>query len=138
MYRGYNQSREMLERKPQFDPTFWEICVDPENLCRVPGSNRLHYESEEETRSRQDRLDWVEQTFSKVVTLMDEVLTPRQNQIVRIYFLDKMTECEIADRLGISASSISQHLFGKKRGGKRVGGAISKLTKVLIEKQDDV
>lgn len=43
----------------------------------------------------------------------------------------QMTEHEIAGELGISASSVSQHLFGKVRGGKRVGGAIPKLRQKL-------
>ena len=65
--------------------------------------------------------------------LMDDVLTRRQSQIVRMYFLDQMTEREIACKLGLSAASISQHLYGKMRGGKRVGEAIPKLRKKIRE-----
>ena len=48
-----------------------------------------------------------------------------------MYYLDQMTEHEIAGELGIRATSVSRHLFGKVRGGKRVGGAIPKLRKSL-------
>lgn len=44
-----------------------------------------------------------------------------------------MTEYEISKQLGISVPSVSQHLFGKSRGGKRVGGAIPKLRKKLAQ-----
>jgi len=64
---------------------------------------------------------------------MDEVLTPRQREIVHLYFFEKMTEHEISQQLGISVPSVSQHLFGKSRGGKVVGGAIPKLRKKLVQ-----
>lgn len=133
MCRQYNQSREMLERERRFDPEFWEIRVDPENLDRFASSDRLHHESEEDVQGRQERNEWVDRTFPFIDRLLDEVLTRRQNQIVRMYFLNQMTEREIAGKLGISAASISQHLFGKMRGGKRVGGAIPKLRKKISD-----
>jgi len=39
---------------------------------------------------------------------------------------------EIGDLLGISAVTVSQHLFGKTRDGKIIGGAIPKLRKKLL------
>ena len=54
---------------------------------------------------------------------------PRQREVVELYFFAGLTLYEIADRLGILVPSVSQHLFGKVRGGKRVGGAIPKLRK---------
>jgi RNA polymerase sigma factor (sigma-70 family) len=131
LYRRYNQSREMVERESRFDPEFWEIRVDPETLSRFASSDQLHYESEDDVQGRQERAEWVLRTFPVIDTLIDEVLTRRQNQIVRMYFLDQMTEPEIAGKLGISTASISQHLFGKMRSGKRVGGAIPKLRKKI-------
>ncbi|MDP6775705.1 MAG: sigma factor-like helix-turn-helix DNA-binding protein [Candidatus Latescibacteria bacterium] len=66
-----------------------------------------------------------------VLKFVDEALTPRQRKIVRLYFLERMAEHEIAERLGISVPGVSQHLFGKSRGGKRVGGAIPGLRRKL-------
>ena len=123
----------MVERERKFDPEFWEIRVDPGNLHRFASSDQLHFESEEDVQGRQERNEWVDLTFPVIDKLIDEVLTRRQNQIVRMYFLDQMTEREIAGKLGISAASISQHLFGKMRRGKRVGGAIPKLRKKISE-----
>ena len=87
----------------------------------------MHHESEEDARARQERTDWVRRAFPVVEKLIEQVLTDRQKQIVRMYFPERMTEKEIAGKLGLSTTSVSQHLFGKVRGGKRVGGAIPKL-----------
>ena len=133
MYRSYNQSREMFGRKRRFDPEHWEIPVDPEHLYRFPSSEGLHHESEEDARARQERTDWVRRAFPVVEKLIEQVLTDRQKQIVRMYFPERMTEKEIAGKLGLSTTSVSQHLFGKVRGGKRVGGAIPKLRRRLSE-----
>ena len=62
---------------------------------------------------------------------MHEVLTVCQRQVLQLYFLQEKTEREIADALGITVASVSQHLFGKRRGGRIVGGAIPKLRKHL-------
>ena len=50
----------------------------------------------------------MDQTFPVIDKLMDEVLTERQSQIVRMYFLDRMTEREIAAELGLSQRHRSQ------------------------------
>jgi len=42
-----------------------------------------------------------------------------------------MNETRIAAVLGISQPTISQHLTGKLRGGRKVGGALQKLRKGL-------
>jgi RNA polymerase sigma factor (sigma-70 family) len=133
LYQRYNQSQEMLGRETRYDPEFWEIRVDPEDLGRFAASSRLHYEPEEDVQAREDRLNWVDETFPVVMEMIDDQLTPRQGQIVRMYFLDQMTEREISAKLDISVASVSQHLFGKMRGGKRVGGAIPKLRRELRE-----
>ena len=131
MRRSYNKSQKMLHREPNFDSAFWEIRVDPETLGRFSSETCLHYESEEEVEAKQREWNWADRMMPVVMNKIDEVLTPRQKEIVRMYYLDQMTEHEIAGELGISASSVSQHLFGKVRGGKRVGGAIPKLRKRL-------
>ena len=131
MRRSYNKSQEMFHREPNFDPAFWEIRVDTETLGRFSSETRLHYESEKEVEEKQRDWDWTDRMMPVVMNKIDELLTPRQKEIVRMYYLDQMTEHEIAGELGISASSVSQHLFGKVRGGKRVGGAIPKLRRQL-------
>ena len=126
MYRSYNQSRELVEKERRFDPEFWEIRVDPEHLQRFSTSKRLHFESEEDIRGREEREVWVHRSFPVIVRLMDEVLTRRQKQIVRMYFLDQMTERKIANGLGLSTASISQHLR-EDAGWETSGGSDSEV-----------
>ena len=61
-------------------------------------------------------------------------LTERQRQITKLRFEDGLNEEEIADMLGISQPTVSQHLFGKKRNGKKVGGSIRKIRKIILKK----
>ncbi len=61
-------------------------------------------------------------------------LTKRQRQITQLYFKSQLTEEEIARKLGISQPTVSQHLFGKKRNGKKVGGSVHKMQKIILKK----
>ena len=61
-------------------------------------------------------------------------LTERQRQITQLYFEFRLPEVEIARILGISQPTVSQHLFGKKRNGKKVGGSIRKIRKIILKK----
>lgn len=72
-----------------------------------------------------------------VEKLIHKYLTPRQREIVQLYFFQQMTVYEISEQLGISVPSVSQHLFGKSRNGKIIGGAIPKLRKKLAQLHPD-
>lgn len=131
MARFYNQSRSVRLQLARLDPDFWELRVDQLVLDRFPSNRMPHFETEEEVRQRLDRNEWVARMMGVIRKLMEEILTERQREVVRLYFLEERTEREIADELDITVSSVSQHLFGKRRGGRIVGGAIPKLRKHL-------
>ncbi|VGO20001.1 sigma factor-like helix-turn-helix DNA-binding protein [Pontiella sulfatireligans] len=59
------------------------------------------------------------------------VLSRRQQQVVQLYCLEGRTQVEVATTLGISQQTVSQHLMGKLRGGRQVGGAFRKLRKAI-------
>ena len=48
----------------------------------------------------------------------------------KVNFFGQMNQREIAERLDVSQQAVSEHLYGKRRNGKVVGGALRKLTKV--------
>ena len=48
-----------------------------------------------------------------------------------MYFLHDHTQVHIAHKLGISQPTVNQHLNGKKRNGKKVGGSIRKIRKMI-------
>ena len=131
MKKTYNQSELAQQRQTTFNPVFWEVHFDQESLARLPTEAALHYESEHESRARLQREQWIANLIPLVRQVMAQTLTLRQCQIVELYFFEGKTETEIAGHLQLSAATVSQHLFGKKRGEKYIGGAIPKLRKRL-------
>src|SRR5690349_14697663 len=65
--------------------------------------------------------------------LVATALTDRQRRIVEMYFFEGRTQEEIAGELGIAQQVVSRQLFGAARDGKKVGGAIRRLQKVIEE-----
>jgi len=61
------------------------------------------------------------------------ILTLRQRQVVELYCLEGRTQEEVANALGISQQTVSQHLMGKLRGGHHIGGAFRKLRKAILK-----
>ena len=57
--------------------------------------------------------------------------TLRQHEVMGLHFWEQQTQVEIAQRLAISQPTVDQHLSGKRRNGKQVGGAIRKLRKAV-------
>ena len=102
-------------------PEQWEQVALQQWLWRSP-------DSLEETEERQET---THEMGLVVQDLMIFTLTLRQRQVVQLYCLEGRTQAEVADTLGISQQSVSQHLMGKLRGGHHVGGAFRKLRKAI-------
>jgi RNA polymerase sigma factor (sigma-70 family) len=124
-----------------YDPAFWEISVDPEILESVliaPDMLEHLLITPEEERAVQEEAQQKEAFKQEAVDLIRELihtqLTPRQRQVIEMYFYQNMTQQEIADALGVSQQVVSKTLFGVVRDGRKVGGAVKKLRK-LCEKQ---
>jgi len=127
----YNQSKTMQERESKFDHRFWEVSLDQLNTEQFHFSQKLHYESHEEMTERLDRNERFDDVLAQVKAAMKDALTLQQLRVVKAYFFEGKTEQEISEEMGITRQVISQHLFGKSRNGKKVGGAIPKLRRVL-------
>jgi DNA-binding CsgD family transcriptional regulator len=63
--------------------------------------------------------------------VVESAFTRRQRQILELYYFENHTQVEIARALGIAQPTVAQHLRGKKRGGKHVGGALNRLRKAI-------
>jgi len=105
------------------DHTYWEIPVDPDVLARFPAT-----EPERPRDAKKQRM--LDEAVAQLRTIIESGLTPRQREIVQMYFFDGRTEAEIAQQLGIAQQVVSRHLFGALRAGRRVGGAMTKLRKL--------
>lgn len=131
MKKTYNQSQAIKERPPRFNAVFWEVPLEQEAFNRLSNEKGLYYEPPQEA---QERVAWSRRAAALkplLQRLIEETLTQRQRQVVGLYFMEGKTEEEIGRRLGVSAATVSQHLFGKLRSGRRVGGAIPKLRRAL-------
>ena len=58
-------------------------------------------------------------------------LTDKQREVVEACFFEGLSQGEIARRLGIAQQVVQKRLFGAPRGGRLVGGAISRLREAL-------
>jgi predicted transcriptional regulator len=58
-------------------------------------------------------------------------LSARQREVITLYFLRQLNQVSIAKKLGISQPTVSQHLNGKRRKGKKIGGSIKKIKKLI-------
>jgi RNA polymerase sigma factor (sigma-70 family) len=116
----------------KYDPYFWEISVDPEMLESLlvdPGFEQLLISPEDEQVSL-EKEHLKEEAVDQIKQLISNRLTPKQRQIIELYFYEDKTQQEIAEILGINQQVVSKHLFGVLRNGHQVGGAVRKLRKL--------
>lgn len=114
-----------------FNADFWEVSPGSEYLESLPASRALWYETEEDQGRRHAFQEFFTEVKPMVRGAIDDSLTPRQREVVKLYYLYDKTQEDIAAILDLSQSTVSRHLFGTVRHGKKVGGAIPKLKKVM-------
>jgi len=116
-----NEKHDGSWRDTQFTPEQWACVPTTASPWHVspspPGTD--------------DRLRTAEEIALVLHALIMSVLTPRQRQVMELYYLEGRTQIEIATALGISQATVSQHLKGKRRGKHHVGGAFRKLRKAI-------
>lgn len=115
----------------RFNPVFWEIPTDFSALDRIPVNEGLWFETDVDQQRRHALQDFFSEVAPAVQSLIDSRLTGRQREVVRLYYYQGKTQEDIAAILNLTQSTVSRHLFGTARGGKKVGGAIPKLRKAI-------
>ena len=116
-----------------YDPKFWEVSVDPailEEVLAAPDVLDQLFALPEDEQAAQARADAKAAALALIKALIHTQLTPRQAEIVQLYFYENKTQDEIAAQLGINQQVVSKHLFGVLREGHKVGGALKKLRKL--------
>ncbi len=109
-----------------FNPDFWEVQLDPADLDRYSAAAGIWHEDDEDQRLRHHGRERTERLLPSIMALVQN-LTQRQREAVMLYFLHDKTQEEVAEIMGINRRVVSQHLFGIRRNGRQVGGAISRL-----------
>ena len=115
------------------NPDFWEVCLEPHDLAQYPNEAGIWFESREEYRARCRRESHLQKKMRPIMDLIARALTEKQREALMLYFLHQKTQEEVAQIMGISRRVVSQHLFGVRRRGKQVGGAIKKIRKLCRE-----
>ena len=114
-----------------YNPFFWEVQTDTAILEQVPASKGLYYQTDEDRERRYAMSDFFQEVRPSVFGLIDSKLTQRQREVVTLYYVHDKTQEDIAAILQLTQSTVSRHLFGTVRDGKKVGGAIPKLRKAI-------
>ena len=115
----------------EYNADFWEIPIGSEYLENLPSHRALWFETEEDRERRYAFNDFFDEVRPTVQGIMDANLTKRQSEVVSLYYVLGKTQEDIATILDLTQSTVSRHLFGTMRRGKKVGGAIPKLRKII-------
>ncbi len=90
-----------------------------------------------EYNSSTDKIRQREKLNEAIITIIKVEIFPqltyRQIQIVKLYFEFQLHQAQIATILGISQPTVSQHLSGKRRNGRKIGGLINKIRKTILK-----
>jgi DNA-binding CsgD family transcriptional regulator len=117
-------------RYDRYQSLFAELCYSNEMMAEFPESQGLveNYTPEDRERLMDLRLDLKKELWR----LVDEELTARQRQVIRLY-AQGYTQIEIAKQLNVNQSSITKSINGNcdYRNGKKIyGGARKKLRRL--------
>jgi hypothetical protein len=115
----------------ELNAIFWEIPTDGATLDRTPANCGLWFETETDRERRYAIKEFYAEVRPAVDSLIGKKLTRRQREIVLLYYYHGKTQEDIAAILDVSQSTVSRHLFGTVRDGKKVGGALTKLRKAI-------
>ncbi|MBN2307424.1 MAG: sigma-70 family RNA polymerase sigma factor [Candidatus Hydrogenedentes bacterium] len=115
----------------QFNPDFWEVPIDSSFLENVPTEGALWFETREDRERRHAMREFFQRVLPAVEELIEAQLTGRQKEVIRLYYFQGLTQEDIAAQLELSQSTVSRHLFGTVRNGRKVGGALNKLRKAV-------
>lgn len=120
----------------QFNPDFWEIPTESKYLDRVNAADAMWYETDIDRERRYAMKDFYRDVKPAVANIISTKLTRRQREVLQLYYFQGKTQEDIATILNLTQSTVSRHLFGTVRGGKKVGGAIPKLRKAVDKAKD--
>ena len=114
----------------RFDPRFWEIVFAPDKLDKFSEENAIWHETEEEREARYEKEERRRKITPLVMEIIENDLTEMQRNCIKLHFLCQRTREEVACTLGISRRVVTQHIYGIRRNGKRVGGGVKKIRKI--------
>ena len=113
-----------------YNSDFWEVRIDPNDLEQFPNESGAWFQTPDEALYERRAKARNTRVLPRLMELIRQDLTEKQFMILVLYYLHEKTQEEVAQIMGISRRTVSQHLFGICRNGKHVGGAIRKIRKL--------
>ncbi len=132
--RKPHEPKKRYRTMARYNPDFWEVQSGPEFLDNLPAERALWYESPVDRERRHALKDFYQAVLPVIEEIIDSHLTSRQREVLRLYYFEQYTQEAIAKKLQVTQSTVSRHLFGTVRKGKRMGGALPKLREA-VEKE---
>jgi RNA polymerase sigma factor (sigma-70 family) len=131
--RPIPQYKYSLSDSELYEPSFFtkEIFLDNSQWQDIAEDKLPWYEYNRRSRERKEAAAIHRMILPCIREIIASGLTRRQKEVVTMYFLHDHTQVYIAHELGISQPTVSQHLNGKKRNGKKIGGSIRKIRKMI-------
>ncbi len=119
---------------PKFDPRFWEITFAPDQLDRFCEADAIWRETEAERQIRYENEEKRRKLTPLIMKIVENDLTEMQRRCIELHFLCGKTRAETAHVLGISPRVVTQHIYGIRRNGRRVGGGMKKVRSICIKR----
>ena len=94
----------------KLNPDFWEVVVETAQLEAFTTADALWHDYNASHDDREVRAEQTRETFDKVIALVQSELTPRQRQVVQLYYFAQMTQEEIAERLDLPVDKVKSIL----------------------------
>ncbi len=114
----------------KLDTLFAEVLLPCHRLDAFPDEAALWHETEAERQLRYQREDKKRQIIPLIMEIVEHHLTEMQRICIKLHFVCGKTRTETAHALGISPRVVTQHIYGIKRNGKRVGGGIKRIRSI--------
>lgn len=114
--------------------------LEPEQWNNIPDSSQVGFSDSHDQSDLEQNTAYFK-VISFLFNFMGEHLTARQFEVMRMYHLDyQLTQVAISQVLGITQPTVNQHLNGKKRDGKHVGGVYRRIRREVcrIAKSNDL
>jgi len=115
-------------RSYRYQWRFKEVAVDNASL------DRFSQDSMADMRESEEAKEVKEEIVSLLMSIAEEILTPRQKEIFNLRFVENLRQKEIADRLNITQGAVSLAINGIPNYvyKKKHGGIIPKLRKYCL------
>jgi predicted transcriptional regulator len=111
-----------------------EIHLGLEHWNNIPDQNSVSYSYNNDTEVRDKRTFIYQQIIPLLRKIVIQCLTTKQLQVMKLCKLDcHLTQYAAAKILKITQPTVNQHLYGKKRNGKKIGGAYNRIQKTIIK-----